>query len=476
MPAVPAKEEGKETVEALPPAVPEFTLRNVVLDIYRGVIALFIDPFVNRIIIPIVVTLSSIAAKLIIANVPYTEIDFKTYIQQVQLVNAGELDYSLITGDTGPIVYPAGFVQVYQVLNWITDNGSEIGFAQAIFGYVFVATTLLTCVVYTMVPDFQPWPIYLLILSKRLFSIYVLRLFNDCFTTLAMVGVTLLLQQASYWHSTVGSSITFLLTIVAADLYSLAISVKMNALLYLPGFVIVAYFLVDENLLKLLVVLAVIPVIQVAVGWKFLLPTFFDEEASYIRWTYINQAFNFLRKFLYEWTVNWRFVPEETFLSDNFSNSLLVGQATVLLLLIFTRFLSPKITGKSLTQLVKDLLFKPLQGTISPQNLVVNPVVGPKIILLILSTTNLVGVLFSRSLHYQFLSWYAWHLPFMIYAAGFNLVVGVPLFLVHEWCWNVFPATPASSAVLVGTLGVLLVGVWNNTRFWFGDTGAEKTR
>lgn len=475
MPAVPKTKEDTAEVELPAPEVPEFTLKNVVLDVYRGLIALFIDPFVNRIIIPIVVTLSSIATKLIIANVPYTEIDFKTYIQQIQLVNGGELDYSQISGDTGPIVYPAGFVQVYQVLNWITDNGKDIGFGQSVFGYVFVATTFLTCVVYSMVPDFQPWPIYLLILSKRLYSIYVLRLFNDCFTTLAMVGVTLLLQQASYWHSTVGSTITFLLTIVAADLYSLAISVKMNALLYLPGFIIVSYFLVDENLLKLLVVVAVIPFIQVLVGWKFLLPTFFDEEASYIRWTYLNQAFNFLRKFLYEWTVNWKFVPEETFLSDNFSNTLLIGHVSVLLFVIFTRFLSPKVTGKSLTQLVKDLFLKPFQNTVSPQNLVVNHTVGPKIILLILSTTNLIGVLFSRSLHYQFLSWYAWHLPFMIYAAGFNVVVGIPFFLIHEWCWNVFPSTPVSSAVLVASLSVLLAGIWNNTLFWFGETTAKKT-
>lgn len=33
-----------------------------------------------------------------------TEIDWKTYMQQVEIFLKGERDYSLIKGDTGPIV------------------------------------------------------------------------------------------------------------------------------------------------------------------------------------------------------------------------------------------------------------------------------------------------------------------------------------------------------------------------------------
>ena len=80
-----------------------------------------------------------------------------------------------------------------------------------------------------------------ILLSKRLVSIYVLRLFNDCWTTLAILGVILILQQAS--TNITEDWLVYLLVILASDLYSIAISIKMNALLYFPGFIIIVYFL-----------------------------------------------------------------------------------------------------------------------------------------------------------------------------------------------------------------------------------------
>lgn len=445
---------------------PPFTLRNVLGDIYTGLSALFMDPFLNRLVVPTLVPIASILCKVVVAKVKYTEIDFSTYMQQIELVNSGQLDYSKITGDTGPMVYPAGHVQVYQFLYWLTEEGVYIGRAQIAFGYLFTATVLMSCVVYTMLPRFPPWPLYLLLCSKRLLSIYVLRLFNDCFTTAAMVGVVLLLQQGSYWYKTMGEKYIWLLCAVAADLFSMAISVKMNALLYLPAFMVVVYFLVGERLLSFLGVLLVIPLVQLMVGWRFLLPLFYDEEANTLRWTYINQAFDFQRKFLYEWTVNWRFIPEETFLSDSFANALLIGHVSVLAVFAFTRYLSPRVTGKPISGLLKDGL-RPFTKTVSNSNLLLDQEAGPKLVLLIFSTTNLVGVLFARSLHYQFLSWYCWLLPFMLYAAGLSPVVGGLVFLIHEWCWNVYPSTNASSLVLVVTLAAILAAVWSNSSVWF---------
>lgn len=449
------------------PELPPFTLKNVLNDIYNGILALFTDPFCTRIICPVVIVLTSLLSKAIIYKVPYTEIDFKTYIQQIQIINDGELDYSLVKGDTGQIVYPAGFVQIYQVLNWLTDEGTDIHAGQTAFGYLLALTNFLVIIAYTMTPEFQPWPVYCLLLSKRLFSIYVLRLFNDCFTTVCMVSVTILLQQAAYWYKKGGSSISFLLAMVAADLYSIAISIKMNALLYFPGFIIVAYFLCGENLLKFGTVLLVIPIVQVLMGWKFLLPFFNDEEASYIRWNYINQAFNFNRKFLYKWTVNWRFVSEEFFLSDVFSNGLLIANASVLIFFIFTRFISPRITCKPVSRLIKDAMVEPFSSTINKNNLLIDPKCGPKLVMLILGSTNIIGILFARSLHYQFLSWYCWQLPFMLYMTGWSLLVCIPLWVVHEWCWNVFPSTTMSSGLLVSILAIVLFGVWYNTNEWF---------
>lgn len=49
---------------------------------------------------------------------------------------------------------------------------------------------------------------------------------------------------------------------------------------------------------------------------------------------YIRRAFEFTRQFLYEWTVNWRFVSEETFLSKEFSLGLLAVHAVLLVLFL----------------------------------------------------------------------------------------------------------------------------------------------
>ena len=154
----------QDTKEVKRPELPPFTLRNVLMDIYNGVLALFTDPFCTRIVCPVVIVLTSLLSKAIIYNVPYTEIDFKTYIQQIQIINDGELDYSLVKGDTGQIVYPAGFVQIYQVLNWLTEEGTDIHAGQTLFGYLLALTNFLVIIVYTMTPNFQPWPVYLLLL------------------------------------------------------------------------------------------------------------------------------------------------------------------------------------------------------------------------------------------------------------------------------------------------------------------------
>lgn len=37
-----------------------------------------------------------------------TEIDWKAYMQQIAQYRSGERDYTLMKGDTGPLVYPAG--------------------------------------------------------------------------------------------------------------------------------------------------------------------------------------------------------------------------------------------------------------------------------------------------------------------------------------------------------------------------------
>ena len=41
----------------------------------------------------------------------------------------------------------------------------------------------------------------------------------------------------------------------------------------------------------------------------------------------------------------------------------------------------------------------------------------------VLFTSNILGIIFARSLHYQFLSWYAHQLPFLLWLTRWPLVV-----------------------------------------------------
>lgn len=67
-----------------------------------------------------------------------TEIDWKAYMQQVQQVIDGERDYTMIKGDTGPLVYPAIHVYIYRALHTLTQQGTNIVLAQVIFAVVYI--------------------------------------------------------------------------------------------------------------------------------------------------------------------------------------------------------------------------------------------------------------------------------------------------------------------------------------------------
>jgi len=73
-----------------------------------------------------------------------TEIDWIAYMQEVEgWSEAGDTNYSNLKGDTGPLVYPAGFLYIFRLLRWITGGGrgpAAIRIAQWLFVLVYVAT------------------------------------------------------------------------------------------------------------------------------------------------------------------------------------------------------------------------------------------------------------------------------------------------------------------------------------------------
>ena len=107
------------------------------MDLYNGAIELATNPKHTRWISPLLVVAEACLCALIIWKIPCklslklahaqaellpsspealqlmigyvdTEIDWKAYMQQISQYRSGQRDYTIIKGDTGPLVYPAG--------------------------------------------------------------------------------------------------------------------------------------------------------------------------------------------------------------------------------------------------------------------------------------------------------------------------------------------------------------------------------
>jgi alpha-1,3-mannosyltransferase len=106
-----------------------------------------------------------------------------------------------------------------------------------------------------------------------------------------------------------------------------ALSVKMSNMLYLPGIMVVTCK--GSGLLATIGHVAVIFALEGLAGLPFL------REHP---WEYLAGAFDFSRVFLYKWTVNWRFVPEEIFVSKPFAKGLLTIHLVILVIFLLRRW------------------------------------------------------------------------------------------------------------------------------------------
>ncbi|KAG2462260.1 ALG3 mannosyltransferase, partial [Polypterus senegalus] len=235
-----------------------------------------------------------------------TEIDWKAYMSEVEGVINGTYDYTKLKGDTGPLVYPAGFVYIFTALYFATEHGANIRFAQYLFVVFYLVTLLL-----------------------------VFRIYQR--TQKVLLGLPFLLENPS---------------------------------------------------------------------------------------GYLSRSFDLGRQFLFKWTVNWRFLPEDVFLNRYFHVSLLGAHLVILLLFAaccWTR------------------------------------------ILLILFTSNFIGVCFSRSLHYQFYVWYFHTLPYLLWSGQVKKLahlLRVLLLGLIELSWNTYPSTSYSSASLHVCHLIILLSLW----------------
>ncbi|KYK59123.1 Glycosyltransferase, ALG3 [Drechmeria coniospora] len=383
---------------------------------------------------PILWLLDAALCGLIIWKIPYTEIDWVAYMEQVAQFVAGERDYSSIKGGTGPLVYPAAHVYTYTGLYYLTDGGKNILLAQQLFAILYMATLALVMLCYRQAKA-PPYIFPLLILSKRLHSVFVLRCFNDCFAVF-FLWLAIFCFQKKHW--TMGSLA-----------YSWGLGIKMSLLLVLPAVAIVLFlgrgFSGSLRLAWLMVQL------QIVIAVPFL---------SHNWQAYLGRAFELTRQFKYEWTVNWRMLGEDLFLSRWLALALLAGHVIVLVIFIATRWLRPAATPLSV---MIPALLKGESPFTRPQQQQVASRVTPAYVLTTVLSANVIGLVFARSLHYQFYAYLAWSTPYLLWKASPHPLLVFPLWLMQEWAWNVFPSTDASSTVVVNVLLTTVVLLYFGT-------------
>ncbi|KAL3675597.1 hypothetical protein R1sor_025545 [Riccia sorocarpa] len=363
-----------------------------------------------------VLALDSILVAVVIYRVPYTKIDWDAYMSQVTGFLDGERNYEALEGDTGPLVYPAGFLYIYSGIQYLTAGA--VFPAQILFGLLYVINLGLVLWIYTRTEVVPIWGLMLLMLSKRIHSIFVLRLFNDCIAT-ALTHASIVLFLKKRWY-------------LGLTVFSIAVSVKMNVLLYAPPLLLL--------LLKSLSVGGVITAISCAAVVQLLLGLPFLLESPM---AYISRSFNLGRVFIHFWSVNFKFVPEKYFVSKAFAVTLLTLH--LVLLFVFTKY---------------KWLKHEKAGGIKLLDKKGKPELASNHILTVLYTGNFIGIVCARSLHYQFYSWYFYTLPYLLWKTTYPTPMRLVLFAVIEVCWNIYPSNVWSSVSLLICHLVLLYGLW----------------
>jgi len=389
---------------------------------------------------------------LIVKVVNYTEIDYSTYLEQAAMVTDQKVyDYGAIRGAQGPLVYPAGHVWLYAAVGRYA--GGSILAAQKLFGLLYVLDAFVVARIYAgaLAKDaFPPVLLAVLALSKRAHSVFALRLFND--------GPVALLSHASVLAFMRGHDN------LACVVFSLAVSVKMNALLYAPAVYLVLAARRGHRGAWLRIVL-LCGGVQVLVAWPFLTtdPT-----------GYVANAFNLGRGFKHYWSVNFKWVPCEARLPEHvtaladcdgpFSSSAF-------------KVASLAAHALALVALAERCWLRRRGGFAgffaSPQK---RGPFSPAAAARALLACNFVGVACARSLHFQFCVWYANTLPFLLATTKLPLAAKAALLVAVEAAWNPWggseTSSPASSLLLTAAHAAILAALLAAAP---GDKGAAKT-
>ena len=235
--------------------------------------------------------------------------------------------------------------------------------------------------------------------------------------------------------------------------------------------------------------------LQLVLGAPFLL----SHPASYL-----SRAFELSRVFMHQWSVNFQFLQPEQFESKRLAVLLLGAHLGLLLAFAHWRWCANTGGLPHTMQVCLQRLSQPAgrqprkmagpgmvsrtpaqQDQLQPSTAVAEvmrqtsaetvlaqahlrslerPAFAQDSLLVIFSGT-FIGIVCSRTLHYQFYSWYFHMLPFLLWHGTLWLPARTGIFFCIESVWNVYPPTAESSGVLLVCHFVLLLSLWFSRAF-----------
>ncbi len=265
----------------------------------------------------------------------------------------------------------------------------------------------------------------------------MLRCFNDCFAAF-FLWLTIYAFQRRLWA-------------LGAMAYTWGLGIKMSLLLVLPA--VAAVLLHARGFSGALSLAWLMAQVQVVLALPFVATNTNG---------YLARAFELSRQFQFAWTVNWRMLGEAAFRSRGFALLLLALHAATLALFLATRWMRP--AQKPLLRAMVPAWLRFRSALTPDEEIRASRRVTPDFVLTTVLTANVVGLLFARSLHYQFYAYLAWATPFLLWRALPNAALVYPLWLLQEWAWNVFPSTSESSTAVVAVMATTVLVVYVGTR------------
>ena len=240
---------------------------------------------------------------LIIHKIPYTEIDWRAYMQEVEgpFVH-NDWNYTNLGGRYRPACVSCGvclYLRRYETCGRLESCYGRNKPREGPVGdydrpvdiqiYIYSKPSACSCHVWSSAPEkYATMGMYFDMPVKTNTFIFVLRLFNDGIA-MGFLYAALLLFTKQRWT-------------LGCILFSIAFSVKMNIILFAPALFLL--LLKATGIVGTVMNIVLCAVIQVLLGLPFMMEDF---------WGYINGSFELGRVFKFKWTVNWKFYQKKFF-------------------------------------------------------------------------------------------------------------------------------------------------------------------